>query len=147
MMCVNSRRDGQAELKLINLVQRIRSAFPHVSAVIAAVGQKRDFDSEARTTKGCKSCPGAQSSFLRPSNVFLNPCSGLFCLTSSTYNTVAVLLTAIVKCCETCLKKIRRSQVHSFVANIIAGLMKYKQIVFPLQTIPRGNHCVFSNVL
>lgn len=106
-------------------------------------GRKEDFGSEARITKVYKYCPRAQSSCLRPSRIVFNPLLGLFCLSSSIYNTVAALLTAIEKCCETCLKKICKSRVHSFMANVITGLIKYKQIVFLLQIIPQGSHHFF----
>lgn len=106
--------------------------------------RREDFNSEARIREGCKYYPTAQGSYLRPSRVVFNP---LFGLSFSTYNTEAVLLTAIVKCCETCLKKLCKSRVHSFIANIITGLTKYKQIAFPSQIIPQGSHQIFFNTL
>lgn len=120
---VSSGRDGQAEAN-----KSYSAGCPfHISRQrLQTQSRKEDFDSEARITKCCKYCPRAQSSCLRLSRVFLNPLFGLSCINSSTYNIMAVLLKAIVKCCETCLRKICKSQVHSFIACIITRLVKYK---------------------
>lgn len=51
-----------------------------------------------------------QSSCLRCSRVLFNPLFRLFCLTLSIYNTTAMLLRDLVKCCEICLKRHARAK-------------------------------------
>lgn len=68
---------------------------------------------------------------------------GLFCLTLSIYSTMVVFLRDLAKCCEVCLKKTCKTQIGKFIANIITGLIKRKQVTFPLQIILQGSQQIF----
>lgn len=76
------------------------------------------------------------------------PFFGHSCLSSSVPLNVAVLLPAIAKCCETCLRRICRGWVHSFIVSIITGLMEYKKnkcTSFSYDPIRKWEH-VFSSL-